>query len=161
MDIDDRNLPEQGSQQRVEESAEAVERLRSILDHVIDGIVTIDEHGTVTTFNPAAEKIFGYSASEVIGKNVKVLMPEPFHSQHDSSFANYVRTGHAKIIGIGREVVGLRKDGSTFPLDLAVSAFHLGERRYFTGIVRDISERKRAEAELRLLNDVVEQSTQP
>jgi PAS domain S-box-containing protein len=140
---------------------EAEERMRSIVDHVIDGIITIDELGAVESYNPAAEKLFGYTASEVVGKNVKMLMPEPFHGEHDSYLANYQRSGEAKIIGIGREVVGRRKDGSTFPMDLAVSAFHLGQRRYFTGIVRNISERKRAEAELRLLNDVVEQSTQP
>ncbi len=149
------------SQQEVEESTEAVERLRSVVNHVLDGIITIDSRGTVTTFNPAAERIFGFAASEVIGQNVKLLMPEPYHSQHDGYLAGYLQTGEAKIIGIGREVVGRRKDGSTFPMDLAVSEFRLGDERYFTGIVRDTTERKRAEAELRLLNDVVEQSTQP
>ena len=137
------------SQQEVEESTEAVERLRSVVNHVLDGIITIDDHGTVTTFNPAAERIFGFAASEVIGQNVKMLMPEPYHSQHDGYLADYLQTGQAKIIGIGREVVGRRKDGSTFPMDLAVSEFRLGEERYFTGIVRDITERKRAEDELR------------
>src|SRR5579859_2505239 len=137
------------SQQGVEESMEAVERLRSVVNHVLDGIITIDSRGTVTTFNPAAERIFGFAASEVIGQNVKLLMPEPYHSQHDGYLAGYLQTGAAKIIGIGREVVGRRKDGSTFPMDLAVSEFRLGEERYFTGIVRDITERKRAEAELR------------
>ena len=149
------------SQQEVEESTEAVKRLRSVVNHVLDGIVTIDHRGTVTTFNPAAERIFGFAASEVIGQNVKLLMPEPYHGQHDGYLAGYLQTGEAKIIGIGREVVGRRKDGSTFPMDLAVSEFRLGDERYFTGIVRDITERKRAEAELRLLNDVVEQSMQP
>jgi two-component system sensor kinase FixL len=137
------------SRQEVEESAEAVERLRSVVNHVLDGIVTIDHRGTVTTFNPAAERIFGFAASEVIGQNVKLLMPEPYHSQHDGYLASYLQTGEAKIIGIGREVVGRRKDGSTFPMDLAVSAFRLGDERFFTGIVRDITERKQAEAELR------------
>jgi two-component system, LuxR family, sensor kinase FixL len=140
-DITERKLAE-------EELRQAEERMRSIVDHVIDGIITIDERGTVESYNPAAERIFGYSAAEVIKQNVKMLMPEPFHSQHDGYLANYLRSGEAKIIGIGREVVGRRKDGSTFPMDLAVSAFHLGQRRYFTGIVRDISDRKRAELEL-------------
>ncbi|HEV3386365.1 MAG TPA: PAS domain S-box protein [Gemmata sp.] len=144
-----------------EELREAEGRTRSIVDNVIDGIITIDESGTVTTYNPAAEKLFGYVASEVVGNNVKMLMPDPFHTEHDGYLHNYIHSGVAKIIGIGREVVGRRKDGSTFPMDLAVSAFHLGQRRYFTGIVRDITERKRAERELRLLNDIVEQSTQP
>ncbi len=149
METPDRPSREPGSQQRIQESAEAVERLRSVVNHVVDGIITIDESGTVETFNPAAERVFGYAAPEVIGHNVKLLMPEPYHSEHDRYLGDYLRTGHAKIIGIGREVVGRRKDGTTFPMDLAVSAFRLGDRRYFTGIVRDISERKRAEAELR------------
>jgi PAS domain S-box-containing protein len=148
MDITERTRLEQELRLRVQESAQAEERMRSIVDHVIDGIITIDEHGTVESLNPAAQRLFGYSAAEIVGQNVKQLMPEPFHSEHDGYLANYLRTGQAKIIGIGREVVGRRKDGSTFPMDLAVSAFHLGQRRYFTGIVRDISERKRAESEL-------------
>jgi PAS domain S-box-containing protein len=130
------------------ERKETEELLRSVVNHVIDGIITIDEDGAVQSFNAAAEKLFGYPASEVIGQNVKALMPEPYHSQHDGYLANYARTGQAKIIGIGREVVGRRKDGSTFPMDLAVSAFRLGHRRFFTGIVRDITERKRLEQEL-------------
>ena len=146
------------SQQEVEESTEAVERLRSVVNHVLDGIITIDHRGTVTTFNPAAERIFGFAASEVIGQNVKMLMPEPYHSQHDGYLASYLQTGEAKIIGIGREVVGRRKDGSTFPMDLAVSEFRLGDERYFTGIVRDITERKRARPNCGLRSDVVEQS---
>jgi two-component system sensor kinase FixL len=137
------------SQQGVEESSEAVERLRSVVNHILDGIITIDHRGTVTTFNPAAERIFDFAASEVIGQNVKMLMPEPYHGEHDGYIADYQRTGWAKIIGIGREVTGRRKDGSTFPMDLAVSEFRLGDERYFTGIFRDITDRKRAEAELR------------
>ncbi|MFP5284676.1 MAG: PAS domain S-box protein [Thermoanaerobaculia bacterium] len=128
--------------------AHTEERMRSVVNHVIDGIISIDERGTITTFNPAAERIFDYTADEVIGRNVKLLMPEPYHGEHDGYLANYLRTGHARIIGIGREVVGRRKDGSTFPMELAVSEFHVGPQRFFTGIVRDITERKRLEQEL-------------
>ena len=123
--------------------------LRSVLEHVLDGIITIDKHGTIESFNPAATKIFGYETSEVIGQNVKMLMPAPYHDEHDGYLANYLSTGKAKIIGIGREVVGRRKDGSTFPMELAVSDFYSAEKRFFTGIVRDITERKRLEQELR------------
>jgi PAS domain S-box-containing protein len=148
-DITERKTLEAELRQRVDELAEAAARIRSVVDHVVDGIITIDEHGIVEALNPAAERIFGYPAAEVIGHNVKILMPEPYHSQHDRYITNYLHTRQAKIIGIGREVTGRRKDGSSFPMDLAVSGFQLGERHYFTGIVRDISERKRAEVELR------------
>jgi PAS domain S-box-containing protein len=135
--------------QAEEELRRAEERMRSVVDHVIDGIITIDEYGSIESVNPAAEKLFGYCREEVIGQNVKMLMPEPYHGQHDGYVRNYLNTGQAKIIGIGREVVGRRKDSSTFPMDLAVSEFHLGDRRFFTGIVRDITERKQAEEVLR------------
>jgi PAS domain S-box-containing protein len=116
-----------------------------VVDNAVESIITIDEKGTVLTVNPAAEKIFDYTAEEMIGRNVKFLMPEPYHSQHDRYLTNYLQTGQAKIIGIGREVTGRRKDGSQFPMYLGVSEFHLEGRRCFTGIVQDISERKRAE----------------
>ncbi len=132
-----------------EELRRAEERVRSVVDHVLDGIITIDESGTVQSFNPSAEKLFGYEAAEVISRNVRMLMPEPYRREHDGYLAAYRRGGPAKIIGIGREVEGCRKDGSTFPMDLAVSEFRLGQRRYFTGIVRDITERKRIEQALR------------
>src|SRR4051812_33306735 len=102
---------------------DAEERMRSVINHVIDGIITIDDRGTVTTFNPAAERIFLYQAAEVIGHNVKMLMPEPYHAEHDGYIDNYKRTNIAKIIGTGREVIGRRKDGSTFPMELAISEF--------------------------------------
>jgi PAS domain S-box-containing protein len=122
--------------------------LRAILQTAVEGIITIDEHGIIESFNPAAEKIFGWIAAEVVGQNVSVLMPSPDRQEHDGYIANYVRTGHAKIIGIGREVVGQRKDGSIFPMDLAVSEVPLANQRLFTGFVRDITERKRAEERL-------------
>jgi len=132
--------------------AQAEEQVRSVVNHVLDAIITIDESGTVQSINPAGEKLFGYTASEVTGQNVKMLMPEPYSLDHDKYIANFLRTGQAKIIGIGREVVGRRQDGTTFPMELAVSEFGLGQRRYFTGIVRDITERKKQEERLRLLS---------
>lgn len=123
-------------------------RLKAILENVVDGIITIDEHGSVQSFNPAAERIFGYSEDEVMGKNIKLLMPEPYQSEHDQHIQRYLQTGNAKIIGIGREVIGLRKAGSQFPLELAVSEVWIGETRLFSGIVRDITERKRSEDQL-------------
>ena len=124
------------------------ERMRAILETAVEGIITIDERGTIESFNPAAERIFGYSAAEIIGQNVSRLMPSPNRQEHDTYIANYRRTGKAKIIGIGREVVGQRKNGTTFPMDLAVSEVRLADRRLFTGFVRDITERKRLEREI-------------
>ncbi|MCC6141684.1 MAG: PAS domain S-box protein [Nitrospira sp.] len=122
--------------------ADGEERLRAIVDHAADGIVTIDDQGRILSFNPAAEKLFGYRASEAIGRKVNVLMPEPYRSEHDGYVASYLSTGQAKIIGIGREVVGQRRDGSVFPMDLAVSEMRLASGRCFTGIVRDVTARK-------------------
>ncbi len=119
---------------------ESEARTRAILDAAVDAIITIDEIGAVESMNPAAERLFGYPSHEVIGQNVKMLMPEPYRHEHDGYLQNYRETGHKKIIGIGREVVGLRKDGSTFPMHLAVSELHLGDRRMFTGIARDITD---------------------
>ncbi|MDH4301208.1 MAG: PAS domain S-box protein [Nitrospira sp.] len=123
-------------------------RLRAIVDHAVDGIITIDERGTIASFNPAAERLFGYHANEVIEQNVKILMPEPYRSEHDGYLANYHRTGQAKVIGTGSEVVGRHKDGSVFPLELAISEMRLGDRRFYTGLLRDITERKAAESKL-------------
>src|SRR5512132_288900 len=114
-----------------------------------DGIITIDEQGLIEAFNPAAERLFGYRAAEVLGRNVGTLMPEPYQSEHDRYLKTYLTTGRASIIGIGREVRGLRKDGSTFPMELAVGESRSGGRPLFAGIVRDISERKKSEEELR------------
>ncbi|HWH78585.1 MAG TPA: PAS domain S-box protein [Candidatus Binatus sp.] len=119
----------------------------------VDGILTIDEGGAIVTVNPAAERIFDYPAAEMIGRNIRMLMAEPYQSEHNSYIGNYLRTGERKIIGIGREVQGRRKDGSNFPLDLAVSETRVGGERIFTGIVRDISERKQSEELLRRAKD--------
>ena len=128
-------------------------RLRGIVDTAVDGIITIDERGIVETINPAAERVFGYAAEEVIGHNVSMLMPEPYRSEHDGYLDHYHKTGERRIIGIGREVRGRRKDGSEFPMDLAVSAANVGQRRIFTGLVRDITERKRLEQEILEISD--------
>jgi len=130
-------------------------QLRAVLDTAVDGIITIDERGTIESFNQAAEKMFGYPAAEAIGQNISLLMPSPHREAHDQYLANYHATGERKIIGIGREVPGRRKDGSTFPLELAVSEVQLAGRRIFTGIVRDITGRKRAEETLREERDFV------
>jgi len=118
------------------------EEISAIVNTVFDGIITIDDKGTVCTFNPAAGRIFGYDAEEVVGQNVKMLMPEPHHGKHDDYLGNYLRTGEAKVIGIGRELTGRRKDGSTFPMEAAVTEMSTADERKFTGIIRDITERK-------------------
>jgi PAS domain S-box-containing protein len=119
--------------------------LRAILDTAADAIITIDHRGIVRSANAATVKLFGYSAKELAGRNVNRLMPEPFHGEHDGYLRNYCRTGRAKIIGIGREVTGQRKDGSTFPMHLSVSEVRLKDQRLFTGIVHDLTERRRLE----------------
>jgi len=130
--------------------------LKVVLDTVIDGIITIDDNAIIQSANPAAERIFGYRVDELVGENVNMLMPEPYSSQHDQYVENYLRSGNAKIIGSGREVVGKRKDGSTFPLDLAVSEMRVEGKCAFVGIVRDITERKISERSLAEKNREIE-----
>ena len=129
------------------------ERLRAIVETAVDGIIIIDRAGTVGEMNRAAERLFGYEAREVVGQNVKMLMPAPFHGEHDSYLQRYLDGGEPRIIGIGREVEGRRKDGTLFPMDLAVSEMQVGGRRMFTGIVRDITERHEARVELQFALD--------
>ncbi|WP_054774292.1 PAS domain-containing protein [Methylogaea oryzae] len=129
--------------------AENEARLRAVLETAVDAVIVIDAYGRIALFNPAAERIFGYHADEVLGCNVNLLMPEPYRSAHDGYLRRFMETGDARIIGIGREVVGRRKDGSQFPLDLAVGEMTVNGQRQFTGILRDISERKQAEALLK------------
>ena len=131
-------------------------RHRAIFEATIDGIITIDERGTIESANPATERLFGYALPELIGANVKMLMPAPYHDKHDGYLENYRRTGERKIIGIGREVVGRRKDGSVFPMDLSISEISVGGRRMFTGLVHDVTQRKQAEEELRTARDELE-----
>ena len=127
---------------------ETAERLRAILATAVEAIITIDERGIIDSANLACERIFGYAEAELIGRNVSMLMPSPYREHHDRYLANYVQGGQAKIIGIGREVVGERKDGSVFPMDLSVSEVKLADRRLFTGFVRDLTVRKRLETEV-------------
>ncbi len=130
---------------------EQAERLRSILETVPDAIIVIDDNGLIESFSPAAERLFGWKAAEVIGQNVNILMPSPYHAQHDGYLARYRRTGERRIIGIGRVVVGQRRDGSTFPMELAVGEMNRPSGRFFTGFVRDLSERQEADKRLQEL----------
>jgi two-component system sensor kinase FixL len=125
--------------------------LSSILDTVPDAMIVIDEHGIMSSFSKAAERLFGYKAEEAIGRNVKMLMPEPYRGGHDGYIGRYLATGERRIIGIGRVVVGERKDGSTFPMELSVGEMHSNRQRFFTGFVRDLSERQVTEARLQEL----------
>lgn len=124
---------------------ESEARMRAIFETAVDAIITIDEHGIIERVNPAAERMFGYPEAEVKGRNVSILMPAPHRQAHDGYLQHYLATGEKRIIGKGREVQGLRRDGSIFPMDLAVTEMRLGGRRMFTGLVRDITERKHAE----------------
>jgi two-component system, LuxR family, sensor kinase FixL len=125
--------------------------LQSILDTVPEAMIVIDERGVIQNFSLAAERLFNYSPSEAIGKNVKTLMPAPYRESHDGYLHRYRTTGERRIIGIGRVVVGQRKDGSTFPMELAVGEMRSLDRRYFTGFIRDLTERQKTEARLQEL----------
>jgi two-component system sensor kinase FixL len=132
----------------VSQSAPVPERealLQAILETSPDGLITIDEHGIIQSFNPAAERMFGYGAVEVMGRNVSCLMPSPYRENHDGYLARYLGTGEKRIIGIGREVLGQRKNGTIFPMELAVGEVRAQGRRFFAGFVRDVSARQRAE----------------
>jgi two-component system, LuxR family, sensor kinase FixL len=125
--------------------------VKSILETVPDAMIVIDIRGIVQSFSTAAERLFGYVADEVLGRNVKMLMPSPYREAHDGYLERYLRTGERRIIGIGRVVVGERKDGSTFPMELAVGEMKSGNERFFTGFIRDLSERQQTEARLQEL----------
>jgi PAS domain S-box-containing protein len=133
--------------------------LRAVVDHTLDGLITIDAKGAIKSFNLACERIFGYAAPEVIGQNVKVLMPEPYHGEHDGYLSRYLQTGEAHIIGTpGREVSARRKDGSIFPIDLSISSFVSDDGQHFSGIIRDITARKEAELALATYTHALERS---
>jgi PAS domain S-box-containing protein len=142
-----RDITERVATEAVARSNEAKLRslIETVLSTVVDGLITIDRNGTIQSFNKACVSLFGYTAEEVIGRNVKLLMPEPYHSQHDGYIATYLATGVPKIIGIGREVMGRRRDGSTFPMQLAVGESPDAGVHAFVGIVRDLAERREAE----------------
>jgi len=123
-------------------------RMQAVFNSAVEGIITIDEVGTIESFNPAAEAMFGYTADEVAGRNISMLMPAPYAAEHDQYLENFRRTGERKIIGTGREVTAQRRNGETFPIHLSVSEVHLDDRRLFTGMVRDITELKQAEERL-------------
>lgn len=134
-----------------QESLSREAHLRSILDTIPDAMVVIDEHGSMQSFSRAAERLFDYTADDVLGKNIKMLMPSPYRENHDGYLKRYLTTGERRIIGIGRVVVGERKDGSTFPMELSVGEMNSSNRRYFTGFIRDLTERQRTEARLQEL----------
>ena len=140
------DLTERRHQERV--LIQFAARMHAVVETAVDGVILIDAHGLVSVFNPACERLFGYTAEEVIGRNVKMLMPAPFHGEHDGYLSNYRNTGERKIIGIGREVTGSRKDGSTFPMDLSVGEAKQDGESIFVGIIHDLSERKRTEEQL-------------
>lgn len=130
--------------------------LRLILNTIPDAMILIDDRGLIRAFSPTAERLFGWSVDEVIGHNVSVLMPSPHREAHDGYLQRYYRTGERRIIGLGRVVVGQRKDGSTFPMELAVGEMRTGDDRFFTGFVRDLTERQQAEARMQeLQSDLV------
>ncbi len=127
---------------------ESAARLRAVVETAVDGVILIDAEGLISMFNPACERLFGYRAEEVVGQNVKMLMPAPYRDEHDGYVANYRSSGVAKIIGIGREVVGLKKNGDTFPMDLSVGEASEDGKSIFVGVIHDLTSRKRTEQQL-------------
>jgi two-component system, LuxR family, sensor kinase FixL len=139
---------EQQTRRLTDMAEDQAPRLQSIVNAIPDAIITISRDGFIDFFNPAAEQMFGYRADEVIGQNVKILMPSPYREQHDGYLSRYLTTGEKRILGVGRVVVGKRKDGSTFPMELAVGEASMAGRPVFAGLIRDISERRAMERQL-------------
>ncbi|MCA9213058.1 MAG: PAS domain S-box protein [Planctomycetales bacterium] len=134
--------------------------LEAILNNAVDAVVTTDDKGTIESANPATERMFQYEVAELVGQNVTILMPSPYREQHGQYMADYMESKQPKVIGLGREVLGRRKDGQTFPIHLAVSEVTFGNRSVFTGIIRDVSDLKKIERELAELNSQLEQRVQ-
>jgi len=146
-----------GPQQDDTGARDAIERLRAVADTVPDAMIGMDEHGIMDSFSAQAERMFGWTAAEAIGRNVNLLMPEPHATRHDSYVARYLRTGEARIIGQRRALLGRRKDGTTFPIELSVGEARIGERRVFIGFIHDVSreqttERRAADLEAELIH---------
>lgn len=135
------------------------QRLRALIETAVDGVIIIDTDGSIQEFNPACEKLFGYRSDEVVGHNVKILMPSPYQEEHDEYLHRYLTTGNKRIIGIGREVEGRRKDGKTFPMELSVGEAHPGGMQFFVGIIRDVTTRKSAERSLRNAKEQAESAS--
>jgi PAS domain S-box-containing protein len=129
-------------------ATESLQRIQVISDNVLDALITIDASATIIACNPSCERIFGWTLQEMIGQNIKMLMPQPYREEHDTYVSNYVAGGIPKIIGIGREASAMRKDGSIFPMELGVSEIFFDNQRLFVGLLRDISERKASERKL-------------
>ena len=139
-----------------ESISDVASKLKAIIETALDGIITIDERGLIEVANPATCTLFGYDVSEMLGQNINMLMPTPYHENHDKYIHNYRETGVRKIIGIGREVQGKKKDGTVFPFWLSISEVKLESKRLFTGIVHDLTEQKKAEHALMLMNKNLE-----
>lgn len=155
-EIGERRQAEALAENRANALRESQEQVRAVVETAIDAIITIDAKGRIASINPATEKLFGYTGNELIGHNVSLLMPEPMRSEHDGYIQHYLETGERRIIGIGREVVALHRDGRHFPVELSVSEIHVNGQRMFSGTLRNITERKQAEREQkRLVKDLL------
>ena len=142
------NRPQVSAAPQFDDLLRTEQRMRSIIKAAVDAIVTIDDRGNIESANPATERMFGFSEGELLGHNVSILMPEPYRSEHDRYLSQYLKTGTAKVIGIGREVTAMRKDGTTFPISLSVSEVESSEGRIFTGIIHDLTNRRNLERQI-------------
>lgn len=138
---------------KITELVDKEKRIKTLLENVVDGIITVDEKGTIESLNPAVENFFGYSTVELIGENIRILMPDEIQSNQDQYIFNYLTTGEAQVIGKGQEALGKKKDSTLFPIELSIGRYHLGNKTYFTVVIRDITERKKVEVELNLARE--------